>query len=628
MKLHKYLSKTLLIITCITTPVWGNDDDERGCAEKSKKFCNLTVTHAAKIGTLFVCGNATINGDLRVHGTISGSNFPMEFPTDNGTGIPLAGVLNIFGGNDIQTNATGNTITIDFTGVSGANIYNTDVGGPAVPVGGVLNVFGGNNITTTGAGNTITIAVTGTTQNALLIGDAAGALASLPVATNGQIPIGSTGAAPVIANITAGSGVTVTNGAGSITLALATAGAGAAYVQGGNTFGATGTLGLNDNNTLNIRTNSTTRLSISNTGAVSVAQPNSGDALTVTSGNGAGENALVIVGGTGAAAETITAAGTQTALDILAGNINLTNSTSANTGNITKGGTRFLHNSSSLAADNTFLGINAGTFTVTGTQNTGIGTNALQSITSGVINTAVGANALQALTAGSTNTAVGYRALQNTTNSTSNTAIGASALVSLTSAVDCVAIGVGAGATITTGSNHTLVGFAADVFAGISNCIVLQSRPTAGGTKANASNQIRIGFGDTASTTCFIDGIRGIAGAGNLVNITASGQLTDSTASSRRYKNNIQHNIIDTEQVLALEPARFTWKNDPEYGTDLGLIAEQVHEVLPDMVIYNSEGEIHGVQYKWLPILLLAVIKEHQRTIATMQQRIDQLEQR
>jgi hypothetical protein len=45
------------------------------------------------------------------------------------------------------------------------------------------------------------------------------ALTALGAATNGQIPIGSTGADPVLNTITGGTGITVTNGAGTITIA-------------------------------------------------------------------------------------------------------------------------------------------------------------------------------------------------------------------------------------------------------------------------------------------------------------------------------------------------------------------------------------------------------------------------
>ena len=45
--------------------------------------------------------------------------------------------------------------------------------------------------------------------------------------TNGQLLIGSTGVAPVASTLTAGTNVTITNGAGSITIAASGGGSGA-----------------------------------------------------------------------------------------------------------------------------------------------------------------------------------------------------------------------------------------------------------------------------------------------------------------------------------------------------------------------------------------------------------------
>lgn len=45
------------------------------------------------------------------------------------------------------------------------------------------------------------------------------AITALGVASNGQLPIGQSGADPVLATLTAGTGITITNGAGSITIA-------------------------------------------------------------------------------------------------------------------------------------------------------------------------------------------------------------------------------------------------------------------------------------------------------------------------------------------------------------------------------------------------------------------------
>ena len=74
------------------------------------------------------------------------------------------------------------------------------------------------------------------TDGGVLVGSGTGAVTSLGQATNGQLIIGSTGADPVLAELTAGSNITITNTAGEISIA-ATAG-GSGTVQ---TVSATGT---------------------------------------------------------------------------------------------------------------------------------------------------------------------------------------------------------------------------------------------------------------------------------------------------------------------------------------------------------------------------------------------------
>jgi hypothetical protein len=65
-----------------------------------------------------------------------------------------------------------------------------------------------------GAGTFSAITVT---QHNLLIGGASNGITSLAL-TNGQLPIGNTGNDPSAATLTAGTGVTITNGAGTITI--------------------------------------------------------------------------------------------------------------------------------------------------------------------------------------------------------------------------------------------------------------------------------------------------------------------------------------------------------------------------------------------------------------------------
>ncbi len=95
--------------------------------------------------------------------------------------------------------------------------------------GGVTSISGGNNITITGTATVPIVNVSGTTNHTLQLGNSTGSLTSLGVATNGQLPIGSVGADPVLATLTAGANISITNGAGTITIAANTAAQTAAY---------------------------------------------------------------------------------------------------------------------------------------------------------------------------------------------------------------------------------------------------------------------------------------------------------------------------------------------------------------------------------------------------------------
>ena len=94
-------------------------------------------------------------------------------------------------------------------------------------------VFTGGPITTTGtitlASGQLVVANGGTgaatlTDGGILLGSGTGAITATAQPTNGQVLIGSTGNDPVLSTLTAGTNISVTNGAGSITIA-STAGA-------------------------------------------------------------------------------------------------------------------------------------------------------------------------------------------------------------------------------------------------------------------------------------------------------------------------------------------------------------------------------------------------------------------
>jgi hypothetical protein len=132
----------------------------------------------------------------------------------------------------VYWDTVGQTLHTTATGTSGQVLTSGGAGvAPSYQTisGFVTSVTGGNNITITGTATAPVVNVSGTTNHSLLLGNATGSINSLGVATNGQLAIGSTGADPVLATLTAGANVTITNGAGTITIAANTGSETVAY---------------------------------------------------------------------------------------------------------------------------------------------------------------------------------------------------------------------------------------------------------------------------------------------------------------------------------------------------------------------------------------------------------------
>ena len=77
------------------------------------------------------------------------------------------------------------------------------------------------------------------------------------------------------------------------------------------------------------------------------------------------------------------------------------------------------------------------------------------------------------------------------------------------------------------------------------------------------------------------------------------------------------------EKIKELNGVEFTWKeNDKE---DIGLIAQEVEEVLPVLVSTNEEG-LKSVKYGNIVSVLIEAVKEQQNQIEELESRIDELE--
>jgi hypothetical protein len=232
---------------------------------------------------------------------------------------------------------------------------------------------------------------------------------------------------------------------------------------------------------------------------------------------------------------------------------------------------------------NTAIGFAALFVNATGSFNAANGYQALNKNTTGGENTANGAFALFHNTTGTFDTANGSQALQSNTTGGANTAIGFGTLISNTTGNDNTALGFEAGSGVTTANNVIAIG-------------------TAG---ANVSN------------SCFIGRIRDVTTANAdaiPVMIDSAGQL-GTASSARRFKNEIKPMDQSSEAILGLRPVTFQYKSDSTGTPQFGLIAEEVAEINPDLVVRDENGEIYTVRYDAVNAMLLnEFLKEH-RTV-------------
>jgi trimeric autotransporter adhesin len=234
-------------------------------------------------------------------------------------------------------------------------------------------------------------------------------------------------------------------------------------------------------------------------------------------------------------------------------------------------------------------------------------------------NTAVGAAALLSNDQGSDNTAVGVAALLNNVDGFEHTACGSEALLSNTTGVQNTAFGAGALRNTTNGSTNVAIGRGA-LGANTSGSSNIALGFNAGLTVTTASNVISIGnsiFAANVDNSCFIGNIFGVTtvNVGTPVLVDSAGQL-GTISSSRRFKHEIEPMDEASEAILALKPVTFRYRSDSKDTPQFGLIAEDVAEVNPDLVVRDENGEIYSVRYDQVNAMLLnEFLKEHNKVL-------------
>ena len=266
---------------------------------------------------------------------------------------------------------------------------------------------------------------------------------------------------------------------------------------------------------------------------------------------------------------------------------------------------------------------------VSGINNVAIGNLAMQKATGTNGNIAIGNQAMLNSFSGSNNIALGQNTLQNITGS-NNIAVGLAALSSASKANNNVAIGANTLGRLQTGTNNIAIGIIRGASGAGSSLTSVESNDIYIGHVgvAGESNAIRIGTTGT-QTTAYVAGIFGTTttlGGAISVLVNNNGQL-GTVSSSRNYKKDIQTIEGEHDKMLKLRPVTFTYKHDETNSKQYGLIAEEVNEIYPEIVVRNN-GEIYSINYMALIPMLLKYIQELEQQVIMQNEQMQKQDER
>ena len=199
--------------------------------------------------------------------------------------------------------------------------------------------------------------------------------------------------------------------------------------------------------------------------------------------------------------------------------------------------------------------------------------------TEGDANTAVGYEAGGEITSGSGNVNIGHAAGDSLTTGSNNVIIGRNAATNQTTATNNTIVGEGAGATLIDASSCILIGREANVSA-------------SGRSELVIGNTV-VGKGDNTGLI-YPPGGGGIYNGGNT--------STWNQTSDRRIKKNIEDNNTGLDAINKIRVRNFEYRTEDEItevpshaaidkeGIQLGVIAQEIEEILPDVVTEESTG--------------------------------------
>lgn len=261
---------------------------------------------------------------------------------------------------------------------------------------------------------------------------------------------------------------------------------------------------------------------------------------------------------------------------------------------------------------NAFVGHKAGYGNINGSSNTIFGWEAGLSADSND-NSFFGFQAGIDTINGEDNVFFGFRSGGLNTTGSRNVFIGSIAGYSSKTGSGNVFVGYNAGNRFNEGSNNTIIGSSADMF----HQNLSYATAIGAGSIVYTSNTIVIGREDGSDKVI----IHGLGSGGSTELCRNSDNFISFCSSSLRYKTNITPFNSGLNLVKRLQPISFDWKSGGL--RDLGLGAEDVAAIEPLLATYNKDGQIEGVKYDRIGVVLINAVKEQQAQIEVQQKQIE-----
>ena len=109
--------------------------------------------------------------------------------------------------------------------------------------------------------------------------------------------------------------------------------------------------------------------------------------------------------------------------------------------------------------------------------------------------------------------------------------------------------------------------------------------------------------------------------------VDSTGQL-GTISSSARFKTDINDMDDASERLLALRPVTFQYRDayaDGSQPLEYGLIAEEVAEIFPELVVFGEEDRPETIKYRLLSSLLLNEVQKQHTTLSGQETEIAEL---